>query len=68
MAPGNKLTTYYEDNSYRTIAIQLEMDDQSVYSISELDTSEEDYHYDELELNGKVATSLNFKRRFQFYS
>ncbi len=52
-APGNKLTAYYEDNSYRTIAIQLEMDDQSVYSISGLDTSEEDYHYDELELSGK---------------
>ncbi len=51
--PGDKLTTYYKDNSYRTTAIQLEMDDQSVYSISGLDASEEGYHYSEQEMDGK---------------
>ncbi len=39
--PGSRLTTYYieidERNSHRTIAIQLEMADQSVYSIDGLE-------------------------------
>lgn len=53
--PGKKLTTYYIDeyNSRRTIAIQLEMADQSVYSIDGLETSEEGYSYGELGMSGK---------------
>lgn len=50
-APGNRLTAYYVNNPYRTIAIQLEMDDQSIYSIDGLDTSDEDYG--EPEISGK---------------
>lgn len=41
--PGKKLTTYYlnEENSHRTVGIQLEMEDQSVYSASDLGKRED---------------------------
>lgn len=53
--PGKKLTTYYadENHSRRTIGIELEMADQSVYSIDGLETSEEGYSYGELGMSGK---------------
>ena len=52
-APGKKLTTYYanERNSHRTIGIQLEMADRSVYSVGDLRSGGKDDGYSSLDIS-----------------